>query len=531
MGVQRSRFAFRLWEDPYSFLIPALLAIFGFVALQSSVPLVDYQLNADSMYVFMIVKDIVFDGGTLRDWYTAVHLFIYPDMVLALPILLLQKLGLPVFIGCIITYGVLLTSLIALAWHKVTDEPFPQSFLAGSVLLGAMFCGDYLLYEFVLRQGQTPDELTALKHTYDVGQVLAPALHSGAFLLAFLLFFALQSAMNDAAQRSFSGVAVLVGWLLCHTFLGTLSDLMFVPWGIIPLSIIVLSGIARNSLKRSGLLFVILWVPGILGYLVSLRFSAELTYIATATRPVTEAVRGLLDFALLAVSTREPVITFFLGANVLLWCAGAYFMFRELTSSNPSVGRSLTILAASMSVGSILASVAGGVFTGWQIRYLIPYLFLGPMFCAFVVFLKINRTVSRSSWYASLSTACLLILAAGICAWKTLPGSTASQLAQFLKAHGLKSGRADFWDAAPVVVASGWRVTVAPLIPGKLELFPWSTKREWLEQARDTNSSSETFLILKPDLVEQARRLYGPADQESSCAGRQILAYKHAPQG
>ena len=225
----------RVLDGPRSLIVPILVTLFGFIALQSSVPLIDYQLNADSMYVFMIVKDILFDGGALRDWFTSVHLFLYPDMILAIPILLMQKLGLSVFVGCIAAYGLLLISLMAFAWRKITKEALPWSLWAGSVLFGFIFCGDYLLYKLTSQQAQTPDLVTALKHTYAVGHVLGPALHSGAFILTFLLFFALEDAMNSAVQRSFIGSAVLLAWISCNAFLVTLSDLMFVPWGIIPL--------------------------------------------------------------------------------------------------------------------------------------------------------------------------------------------------------------------------------------------------------------------------------------------------------
>ena len=530
MCVHRLPLVQRMLENPWYPLIPALAAFIGFVTLQNSVPVIDYQLNANSMYVFMITKDMVFDGGALKDWFTAAHLFIYPDMILAIPILLMYKLGLPVFVGCIATYGLILISLIAYAWHKINTEPLPRSLLAGSVLLGIVFCGDYLLYELISQQGQTPDLLKALKHTYAVGHVLAPALHSGAFILAFLLFFALHGALNST-QRSFGHTAMLLGWLSCNIFLVTLSDEMFVAWGVIPLSMVVLSGIARNPPGRSGLLMALLWASGLLGCLVSWLISGEYAYFAATRRPLLEALQGLVDFALLAGSMRQPGITFFLGTNVVLWCAAGYSLFRELRSSASSVGRCLTILAGNMSAASILAPVAAGLFTGWQIRYLIPYLFLGPLFCTFAVLIAADRLLSPASASASLTIGALVIFAAGTFGWATLPGSTAWQLSRCLKVAGLRSGRADFWDAAPVVVASGWQVNVAPLVPGTLRLYPWSTKRQWLQQASDFDPSSYKFLILEPDLAQQALARYGPADRDSSCAGRRILAYKHPAWG
>jgi hypothetical protein len=511
------------------FLISAAAAFIGFVALQYSVPVIDYQLNADSMYIFMITKDILFDGGHLRDWFVSVHLFFYPDTLLAVPILLMQQLGISVFVGCISTYGLLLISLTAYAWRKITREPLARCLLVGSALVGTVFYGDYLLYQLVSRQAQTPDLLKALKHTYAVGHVLGPALHSGAFILAFALFFPLHSSLTNM-RRSFAYTAFLLAWLSANVFLVTLSDLMFLAWGVIPLSIVVLSGTMRNSPGRSALVIVFLWAFAISGYIVSrlVLASDESTYLAAVRRPLSEALNGLVDFGRLAASMTQPSITFFFCTNVLLWCAGAYFFLRELTSPVSSVSRCLAIFAAGMSATSILAPAAAGLFTGGQIRYLIPYLVLGPSFCVFLIFLAARRLLPSGSWSACLVIGACLIFSGGSFAWATLPGPTASRLYQCLQGEGLRLGMADFWDAAPVVVASGWRVRVAPLAPGTLNLFPWLTKRQWLQQTPDVDLSNQTFLILDPDMVEKALAVYGSADLAFSCAGRRILVYKHA---
>lgn len=515
----------RIFQNPWYLLISAFAAFAGFVLLQYSVPIIDYQLNADSMYVFTITKDMIFDGGRLSDWFTSVHLFIYPDMLLALPVLVMHKLGLPVFLGCIALYGLLLLLLIACAWRKITAEPLALSLLAGSVLLGIAFCGDCVLYKLLSQQPQTPDLLKALKHTYAAGHVLGPALHSGAFILAFVLFYPLHDVLAGAQKPSLNAL-VLLGWLSCNVFLVTLSDLMFVAWGIIPLSVVVLSRIARTPWRTSGLLIAALWVSGILGYVVSRLTSLESTYVGATGRPLIESVQGLVDFALLAGSMKRPVMTFFLCTNILMWVAGIYFSLREFSSSASNVGRSLTILAGSMSVASVLAPVAAGLFTGGQMRYFIPYFVLGPMFCAFLILLAALRFISSASWAACATAGAFMILAVGLLGSQILPGSTARRLSQCLEADGLVSGRADFWDAAPVVVASGWRVHVAPLAPGTLSLYPWLTKKQWLQNTSDGDVSGGNFLILHPDLTQEAAARYGPADRTFSCAGRRILVYR-----
>jgi hypothetical protein len=507
------------------FVTCALAAFIGFVALQYSTPIIDYQLNADSMYVLMITKDIVFDGGHLADWFTSVHLLIYPDTLLAISIILLYQLGVPVFLGCLAIYGFLLISLTAYAWQRVSGEGIAVSALAGSVLFGLMFLGDNLLYQQLLQQTPSPDLTMALKHTRPVGHILGPALHSGAFILAFALFFPLHYVLTEMKALS-SRNALLTGCIFANIILVTLSDLMFVGWGIVPLSMVVASRAGQNSARKTALLLAFLLTCAVLGYLGSSLFSTEQQYLAIAGRPLSEALQGVVNYMLLAASMRQPIITFFFYTNVILWCVGGYFFVRELTSPVSNLGRCLAIFAASMSAASILAPAVAGMFTGEPIRYLIPYLVLGPSFCAFVALLGARRLLSPAPWSACLAAAALTIFVAGSIAWVTLPGPTAHRLYACLKSVGLTSGRADFWDAAPVAIASGWRVKVAPLAPGTLNLFEWLTKRQWLQQ--DTAESDQIFLILDPHLAEQALIRYGPADTTLPCAGRRILVYKPA---
>jgi hypothetical protein len=517
-------FIYRLRQIPWHLLLPLAAAFIGFVFLQCSVPIIDYELNADSMYIFMITKDIIFDDGRVADWFISVHLFIYPDILLAIPIILMHKLGLPIFVGCIATYGFLLTFLIAYAWQTITCETLTRSLVVGTVLIGILFFGDYLIYWLVSQQNQTPEMTTALKHTYAVGHVLGPALHSGAFLLAFALFFPLHSALTRSNVR-----AVMLGWLSINVVLVTLSDLIFIAWGIIPLSIVALSQVSRNTLGRWGVAIAVLWISGFFGYLISWLFSSEFAYLANASRPLGEAVLGLAKFAMLASSMTQPSITFFLATNVLLWCTGVYFFFKELTSSVSSIGRGLTIFAGAMSAASVLAPVASGFFTGEQVRYFIPYLIVGPLFCAFIIFLALHQLITSGRWSACLGGLAFTAFIGGCFALAFLPGATASQLYECLKTRGLSSGRADFWDAAPVVVASGWRVSIAHLAPGTLDIFPWLTKKQWLQQS--PNPSDQSFLILGRDTAQRAIVQYGAPEVTFSCAGRDILVYRHPSWG
>jgi hypothetical protein len=264
-----------------------------------------------------------------------------------------------------------------------------------------------------------------------------------------------------------------------------------------------------------------------LGYLGSALFSGESTYVATVKHPLLEAVQGIISFAAIAGSNRQPIITFFFSANLLLWGTALYFIIQGYAAPFSSVGRCLTIFAAGMSAASMLAPATIGLFTGTQIRYLIPYLVLGPSFCGFVAILAIRRFVSIGRRSVSLAILALMVFAAGCLAWQNLPGPTAARLYGCLKAHDLKTGRANFWDAAPIVVASGWHVMVAPLVPGTVQIFPWLTKRQWLYGEPGHAAFSAGFLVLDPATARQAITQYGTPDSTISCADRQILVYNH----
>jgi hypothetical protein len=514
---------------------PALLAIvtfFGFVGFQSSVPILSYEINADSIYVLAITKDILFNGGHLSDWMIAPHLFLYPDVPLAMIVLIMQQAGIPVFTACVAVYGALLAALLAYVWRRTTGAPIGQCILSGVLLTGIFYCGDYLLYLLTFREASTPDLLKALDHLYSFGHVLGPTPHSGAFLVACATLIPLYSVMTRA---SISGrrAALLMAFISCNVFLTTLSDLIFAAWGVIPLSVATVALMIQGSRRRALLLLALIWASAALGYLTSRLIGDEIrtAYFLSTRGTFAVAVQGLIALAKLAVSFAQPVITLFLAANLALWAAAVRCMYLELSSSSSSFARTITIFAASMSTASILAAVATGLFTGDQVRYFIPYMVLGPVFCAVAMMRGLFSVLSFASWSAGLSIGGAAIFAAGAIAWYSLPGPAAVTLYGCLQREGLMSGsgRAGFWDAAPVAAASGWRVKVVPLSPGTLDIYLSLANRQWLRS--ESNQGDRNFLILSPEIAAMALHRYGPADRIIPCARREILVYRHAPWG
>jgi len=508
----------------------AIIAFCGFVAFQSSVPILGKEINADSIYLFMITRDIAFDGGNLADWMMPAHFYLYPDVPLAMAGLIMQKAGIPVFPGCVAVYGVLLATLVACVWRRTTGAPIGQCILVGVTLPGILYCGDYILYLLTFRTAATPDTSKALDHLYTFGQVLGPALHSGAFLMAFAMFIPLHSAMTRASPSD-RREALMMAFMSCNIFLTTLSDLMFAAWGVVPLLVATFALMIQGSRRKGLLLLALISASAALGYLTSRLIGDEIraAYFASTRHSFPMALQGLIALMKLAGSLAQPVITLFFATNLVLWAAAARCMYLEFISPSASFGRIVTIFAASMSAVSILAPVATGLFSGDEVRYFIPYVVLGPVFCAALMMRGLSRVLTCAAWSAGLSVGAAAIVVAGAVAWYALPGPAAVTLYGCLQRERLVSGRADYWDAAPVVAAAGWRVRVVPLSPGGLYIFSSMTKKQWLRPESDAAQGDRTFLILDPVLSRSALDRYGPADWTIACARRQILVYKSAP--
>lgn len=566
-------------------MLVSIATYIGFVAFQSSVPCLDYEINADSIYLFMITRDVVFDGGRLAEWSISAHLYLFPDVPLTMGGLLLQRAGLSVFTGSVAIYGVMLGILAAAIWRRTTAAPVGQSILAGMLLVSIIYCGAYLLYVSAIRDMPKPDTLIALDHVYSLGQILGPALHSGAFIMACGLFMPVYSFMtrspvvklpskvltpltwireswSEQADRppcsgptagntsmptsvgtegiggsapcrwvSDRGAVFLAMLVAFGVFLTTLSDIIFVAWGVLPLSIATLTLTVRGLFRRGLVLLALIWSTMALGYLASWLIGDEFrsAYFNGTRVSFAVAFAGLVSFAKLIVSLSQPVITLFCVANLILWTALLRCLWLEARLPSASFGRAFTIFAASMSVGSIFAAVATGLFSGDQIRYFIPYIVLGPGFCVFMAMVQLSRHLTVPRWAVTSSGSGIAIFLTGVIGGYSLPGPAAEVLAKCLKQDGLVSGRANYWDASPVVAASGWRIQAIPLAPGGLDVFSWLTSKRHLHRTKGIGQPDRSFLILDPSTVPIALNRYGPANSVLKCAERRVLVYKGVP--
>jgi hypothetical protein len=97
----------------------------------------------------------------------------------------------------------------------------------------------------------------------------------------------------------------------------------------------------------------------------------------------------------------------------------------------------------------------------------------------------------------------------GLCYAATgVPAPAQNQaVADWLVAHHLTDGLADYWEADSVTFNSGGRVTVAPLVPGTTTPYHWEAKAAWF----DARSRYANFFIVKAPSAAVPRAFGPPA--------------------
>src|SRR5262245_2207137 len=87
------------------------------VILEYYSPIVDDLYNADSMYLFLLVDDVAFNGGRLADWHLSAHYLLFPDAIESLFALALAKVGIPIHVAGLLVFSLPPVLLLAVALH------------------------------------------------------------------------------------------------------------------------------------------------------------------------------------------------------------------------------------------------------------------------------------------------------------------------------------------------------------------------------------------------------------------------------
>ncbi len=99
-------------------------------------------------------------------------------------------------------------------------------------------------------------------------------------------------------------------------------------------------------------------------------------------------------------------------------------------------------------------------------------------------------------------------------------------LAAWLKAHGLRYGIAEYWNASAVTLQSGNQVQVRAVAArhGKVAAFYWETKPDWYDASRH----DATFVIADaaPPTGQEVEQYFGRPAAVYSVAGCKIMVYR-----
>jgi len=140
------------------------------------------------------------------------------------------------------------------------------------------------------------------------------------------------------------------------------------------------------------------------------------------------------------------------------------------------------------------------------------------------------RSLARVSAGAGIGTVAAFATSFGVNLGQPLPHQPASQLIQFLTAHGLDDGIGDYWSASIVTVESGDQVRVRPAVStpsGRLESYQKNSRVGWYEDA------PFTFLVYNAALpfgnvdTQTARASFGPPSHTYFVDGYFVLVWSH----
>lgn len=480
-------------------------------------PIIDDLFSADSTYLLLLVDDVVFNTGRVSDWHLSAHYLLCPDAIEALFAVALSKVGIPIHVAALAVFSLPPVLLLA-----TTLQLLMRSSTSAAVAASTVAWGGLLALTDVL--------IASDPHLSAAWQVFAPAAHGGAFLAAWACLLILYRLV--AAQHLSRKSWWLLGGTGCALVAAVVfSDLIFLPWGLAPLSVVIMWLGWRVSPVRSAAALAGLWLAAAAGGAAAVWFehaAATAYYGAAPPGDVETSLWALLDYLARGLSFADPIRLLFLFSNAALWIAAALVVFRRPPAENGLPGSAFTLFAGSASAISVAAAVLGAVFANeYTVRYFIPYLVFGPLFIWLAAGARLWKSLpprGRSQWLTGGAIAC-----AGSALWfaSSGRGPAALALSDCLLEEGLRVGLADYWDAGPIVTASRYQVHVVPMVPGTvLHPFRWMTKEDWLQRsARDNAPVDLRFLIARPGVEATARAVYGTPLKEIRCAGRTIYVY------
>jgi hypothetical protein len=498
-------------------ILPTLASLFVVICLSVTLvrsDLITYQLNADSIYLINLTKDVVFSHGSLNDWKLSAHYYFMPDGFMAAIAVLFCRCGLNIYSSILVTYISSAAVVASAIWHRVTKDSYPECLLAGALVVAIPYTVTRFCY-FGEPQGSPVFEYLA-----SAGQLFGPALHGGTLLFSFLLFV-IASAANDARKTGGRILAYLIAAM--GGVLASFSDLTALAWGLAPLSIVLLLERGRGRTYSVWGFLVVLWVFSIVACRLAGSWNpVRADYIGSLYVGIGPSFASLIDLG--ARSIGEPLPFLFLLANAALWFAAARAFLHE-ASCPGCESRRLLIFAGAASLLCLASPVAMGLFGG-TLRLLLPYLVLAPLAGSFALLLSLRRSFSELARRRAAIGLCTAVFAGSLGAVWSAQRPAPLAIADCLKERGMSEGAADYWDAGPIRASSRWTIQVAPLVPGKADSFSWLARADWGRDFSGGKINRPGFILAtklnRPALMDR----FGAPSEIWSCASREIFVYR-----
>jgi hypothetical protein len=508
--------------SPWRWWVIAGVSYVSLLMLEYSSPIIDSIYPADAVYMFLVTDDIIFNGGKISDWYLSAHFLLFPDAVGSIVAVALSKVGIPALIGGLLVFSLPPILLLAAALRLLMRRSVAVVMAISSIT----WCTLLALGNSFM--ASIPQSRFPINHFAAAWQVFVPGLHGGAFFTGWACFLVLYHLLTTP-HLSRTSVRLLGGTGVVLVSAAMFSDQIFLPWGLAPLSVVIVWFGRHRSVRRSVLVLTGLWLAAAVGYVASLlpehTFSAS--YLAAASGSPGASISAILSYLKAGLFLADPIKPLFLFSNAALLICGAVAFFRRTGPQARLPLGALLVFAGSASVLSVAAAALGGLFEKGEVRYLIPYLVLGPLFVLLAAGSLLWKYLPPARVQQWLSGGAAVCAVAALWFAASGRGPAAVALKNCLLQEHLLVGLADYWDAAPILAASDYRVHVVPMVPGTLSHpFRWMTKKEWMQRtARDNVPVDLRFLIARKGVDAMARAKYGTPLKEISCAQRTIYVY------
>ena len=495
-----------------SFVLIAV-AFLSFFARVLGPGLAGHVYNSDVLHAFMVVQDLLSDPSSVLDWYHSPALYVFPDWLLAAP---LVSIGLPSY-SLPLLAGAMLLTLHAFAGGWLVAEgggarvPLSAWVVAAALLLaGSAAC-------LVPGQRIAPLLVAALGSLY---------VHSGAALStivgATLLVRLLAGQPNGKLL-----------WLLAAVvFAASFSDRLFVVWFVGPaVGLAALVGWSTRTRFRLGVALTLAVVSvGAVALETVVRGRVALAgYLKSSANFADPVASAAAVWAQFREEPREYVVVVMLGLAVAMIVRAAGVVLALLRRREPTKAALIEGLLGAGCAAAVLAPLAIGAFSElghW--RYFLV-LFVNPLLW---VALLLTRCESRRIRNGIAVVAVLVVLGAagGFAsgARDTLARLRApSAVEACIRSAGRTDGLGDYWNAKLLMFMTGRGIHVAP-IDMEGDPFRWNTNERWFrERADGVRAARPDFIIVERlDAVALDGR-FGPPARTAWCGSAELWFYDH----